>query len=272
MFGTSAKYLALAREGRPGARHGPTTSPRSAPMLSTGSPLAAHSFDYVYRAIKRDVHLASISGGTDIISCFALGNPIGPVWRGELQMRGLGMAVEVFDAGRPAQSAAREGELVCTRPFPSMPVAFWDDPDGSKYRAAYFERVSRRLAPRRLGRLTEHDGLVILGRSDATLNPGRRAHRDGGDLSPGGAAARGRREPGRRAGVGGGRAHRAVRRLRDGLTLDDALRERIRRADPGAREPSPRAHARSCRWPTSPARSAARSPSSPCGTWCTAGP
>src|SRR5215213_536397 len=98
-------------------------------------PLAGHSYDYVYRCIKPDVHLASISGGTDIVSCFALGNPIAPVWRGELQTRGLGMAVEVFDEkGTPIRED--EGELVCTRPFPSMPVSFWNDPDGAKYRAA----------------------------------------------------------------------------------------------------------------------------------------
>ena len=120
VFGTSAKYLAMAeKEGlSPGGTHD-LGSLRA--ILSTGSPLAAHSYDYVYRRIKRDVHLASISGGTDIVSCFALGNPIGPVWRGELQTRGLGMSVEVFDPkGRPVQEA--EGELVCTRPFPSMPV------------------------------------------------------------------------------------------------------------------------------------------------------
>ena len=129
------------------------------------------SFDYVYREIKPDLHLASISGGTDIISCFALGNPIAPVWRGELQTRGLGMAVEVFDeAGRPVRE--RDGELVCTRPFPSMPVAFWNDPDGAKYRAAYFEHYPGVWRHGDWARLTEHDGLVITGRSDATLNPG----------------------------------------------------------------------------------------------------
>jgi acetoacetyl-CoA synthetase len=125
----------------------------------------------VHASIKRDVHLASISGGTDIISCFALGNPAGPVWRGELQMRGLGMAVDVFDpAGRPVRG--HEGELVCTRPFPSMPVAFWDDPDGARYRAAYFDVFPGVWRHGDWARLTDHDGLVILGRSDATLNPG----------------------------------------------------------------------------------------------------
>jgi acetoacetyl-CoA synthetase len=170
VFGTSAKYLAMAqKEGlKPGRTHD-LAALRA--ILSTGSPLAAHSYDYVYRHIKRDVHLASISGGTDIVSCFALGNPIAPVWRGELQTRGLGMSVEVFDReGRPIREA--EGELVCTRPFPSMPAAFWSDPQGSKYRAAYFEQYAGVWRHGDWARLTEHDGLVILGRSDATLNPG----------------------------------------------------------------------------------------------------
>jgi acetoacetyl-CoA synthetase len=170
VFGTSAKYLALAeKEGlRPGETH--DVSPLRA-ILSTGSPLAPSSFDYAYREIKSDLHLASISGGTDIISCFALGNPIAPVWQGELQTRGLGMAVEVFDeAGRPVRE--RDGELVCTRPFPSMPVGFWNDPDGAKYRSAYFEHYPGVWRHGDWARLTDHDGLVITGRSDATLNPG----------------------------------------------------------------------------------------------------
>jgi acetoacetyl-CoA synthetase len=170
VFGTSAKYLALAeKEGlRPGRSHD-LAALRT--ILSTGSPLAPASYDYVYRDIKADLHLASISGGTDIISCFALGTPTAPVWRGELQSRGLGMAVEVFDAeGRPLRE--EDGELVCTRPFPSMPVAFWDDPAGAKYRAAYFEQYPGVWRHGDWARLTRHDGLIILGRSDATLNPG----------------------------------------------------------------------------------------------------
>jgi acetoacetyl-CoA synthetase len=170
VFGTSAKYLALSeKEGlRPAATHDLT--PLRA-ILSTGSPLAGHSYDYVYQEIKADVHLASISGGTDIVSCFALGNPTGPVWRGELQTRGLGMSVEVFDeAGRPLRDC--EGELVCTRPFPSMPVRFWGDPDGAKYRSAYFEHYPGVWRHGDWARLTRHEGLMILGRSDATLNPG----------------------------------------------------------------------------------------------------
>jgi acetoacetyl-CoA synthetase len=170
VFGTSAKYLALAeKEGLAPATSHDLRSLRA--ILSTGSPLAAHSYDYVYEHVKSDVHLASISGGTDIVSCFALGNPIAPVWRGELQTRGLAMAVHVFDEnGRSVRE--REGELVCTRPFPSMPVAFWDDADGSKYRAAYFEHYPGVWRHGDWARITRHDGLVILGRSDATLNPG----------------------------------------------------------------------------------------------------
>jgi acetoacetyl-CoA synthetase len=170
VFGTSAKYLAMAeKEGvRPGTTHD-VSALRA--ILSTGSPLAPSGFEYVYREIKRDLHLASISGGTDIISCFALGNPISPVWPGELQTRGLGMAVEVFDErGRPVRR--QDGELVCTRPFPSMPVAFWNDADGSKYRSAYFEHYPGVWRHGDWARLTERDGLVISGRSDATLNPG----------------------------------------------------------------------------------------------------
>ena len=170
VFGTSAKYLSLAeKEGLRPRRTHDVSALRT--ILSTGSPLAPSSFDYAYREIKPDLHLASISGGTDIISCFALGNPIAPVWQGELQTRGLGMAVEVFDEdARPVRE--RDGELVCTRPFPSMPVAFWNDPDGANYRSAYFEHYPGVWRHGDWARLTDHDGLVITGRSDATLNPG----------------------------------------------------------------------------------------------------
>jgi acetoacetyl-CoA synthetase len=170
VFGTSAKWLALAEKaGNQPSRTHDLSALQS--ILSTGSPLAAPSFDYVYRDVKRTVRLSSISGGTDIISCFALGNPIGPVWRGELQTRGLGMKVEVFDAN--ARSVVGEtGELVCTMPFPSMPVRFWNDADGSKYRAAYFDVYPNVWRHGDWSRITEHDGLIIYGRSDATLNPG----------------------------------------------------------------------------------------------------
>jgi acetoacetyl-CoA synthetase len=170
LFGTSAKYIdALHKQGyHPNHTH-KLSSLRT--MTSTGSPLAPESFDYVYRSIKADLHLASISGGTDIVSCFALGNPIGPVWRGELQTRGLGMAVEVFDEwGHPVRGT--KGELVCTAPFPSMPVGFWKDPDGRKYLNAYFGRFPNVWCHGDFVELTGHDGLIIYGRSDATLNPG----------------------------------------------------------------------------------------------------
>ncbi|MGH6899428.1 MAG: acetoacetate--CoA ligase [Geminicoccaceae bacterium] len=170
IFGTSAKYIdALKKAGlEPGRTHD-LSALRA--ILSTGSPLVPESFDFVYRSIKADLHLASISGGTDIVSCFALGNPIAPVWRGELQTRGLGMAVEVWDdQGRPVVGEA--GELVCTRPFPAMPVRFWNDPDGSRYLAAYFERFPGVWTHGDHVELTAHDGLIIYGRSDAVLNPG----------------------------------------------------------------------------------------------------
>ncbi len=171
VFGTSAKYLAMCEKYglEPGATHD-LAALRT--ILSTGSPLALHSFDYVYSRIKRDVHLASISGGTDIVSCFAGGNPIAPVYRGELQCRALGMAVDVFDeAGEPV-GIGEAGELVCTRPFVSMPVAFWNDPDGSKYHAAYFDKYPGVWRHGDWSEITVHDGMIIYGRSDATLNPG----------------------------------------------------------------------------------------------------
>ena len=170
IFGTSAKYLsALEKSGfEPRSRH---ALPALRSILSTGSPLAPASFDYVYRSIKSDVQLASIAGGTDLISCFALGNPLLPVYRGELQCRGLGMKAEIFTAdGRSVRE--QKGELVCTAPFPSMPIGFWDDADGRKYRAAYFERFPNVWHHGDYAELTAHDGVIIYGRSDAVLNPG----------------------------------------------------------------------------------------------------
>ena len=170
IFGTSAKYLAaLEKSGYRPADHGSLMRLRT--LLSTGSPLAPEQFDWVRDAVGEDVQLASISGGTDIVSCFALGNPLLPVYRGELQCRGLGMKVEVWDEdGRSV--AGEKGELVCTAPFPSMPVGFWNDPDGAKYRAAYFERFPGVWHHGDYALLTARGGLVILGRSDAVLNPG----------------------------------------------------------------------------------------------------
>ncbi|HYL90473.1 MAG TPA: acetoacetate--CoA ligase [Burkholderiales bacterium] len=169
-FGTSAKFIdSLAKTGvKPIQTHALT---KLRTVLSTGSPLLPEGFDYVYSSIKKDVCLSSISGGTDIVSCFVLGNPTGPVWRGEIQAKGLGMAVEVFDEqGKPV--AQEKGELVCTRPFPSMPIGFWNDKDGSKYRAAYFEKYPNVWRHGDWCEITAHGGIIIYGRSDAVLNPG----------------------------------------------------------------------------------------------------
>jgi acetoacetyl-CoA synthetase len=170
IFGTSAKYIAaLEKAGvRPKDQF---ALPQLRTILSTGSPLAPESFDYVYDAIGDDLQLSSISGGTDIISCFVLGNPVLPVRRGELQCRGLGMAVEVWDDdGNPV--VGQQGELVCTQPFPSAPVGFWNDPDGARYRAAYFERFEGVWAHGDFAELTDAGSFIISGRSDAVLNPG----------------------------------------------------------------------------------------------------
>ena len=170
VFGTSAKYLsALEKDGYSPADSVDLNALRT--LLSTGSPLLPEGFDFVYRAIKSDLHLASISGGTDIVSCFALGCPTLPVHRGEIQCRGLGMAVDIFDdEGKPVRG--ERGELVCTAPFPSMPIGFWNDPNGARYRAAYFERFPGVWHHGDYAALTEHGGIVIYGRSDAVLNPG----------------------------------------------------------------------------------------------------
>ena len=170
LFGTSAKFIdAVAKAGlAPIGTHDLSTVRT---MTSTGSPLAPEGFDFVYERIKRDIHLASISGGTDIISCFVGGNPIAPVWRGEIQALALGMRVDVFDdAGRAVRG--QKGELVCTLPFPSMPVGFWNDPGDRRYRAAYFERYPGVWHHGDYVEITEHDGMIIYGRSDAVLNPG----------------------------------------------------------------------------------------------------
>jgi acetoacetyl-CoA synthetase len=170
IFGTSARYLsALEQAGCKPMEDYNLEHLKS--ILSTGSPLVPESFDFVYRDIKKDLCLSSISGGTDIISCFVLGNPSLPVYRGELQCRGLGMKVEVFDEnGRSL--IGQKGELVCTAPFPSMPVFFWNDEEDKKYRAAYFEAFPNVWHHGDYMELTERGGVVIYGRSDATLNPG----------------------------------------------------------------------------------------------------
>ncbi len=171
LFGTSAKFIdAVNKAGLAPARTHRLDTVRT--ITSTGSPLAPESFDFVYNDVKRDVHLASISGGTDIVGCFVGGVPIAPVWRGEIQARALGLRVEVFDdQGRPAP-ICEKGELVCTAPFPSMPLGFSNDPDGLKYHAAYFERFPGVWRHGDYAAITEHDGVIIYGRSDAVLNPG----------------------------------------------------------------------------------------------------
>ena len=170
IFGTAAKYIdAIAKLNlEPVVSH---KLPHLKALLSTGSPLAPESFEYVYRNIKQDLHLASISGGTDIVSCFALGNPAAPVWRGEIQAPGLGMRVEVFDEDGHALLRDK-GELVCTAPFPSMPLGFWNDADSSTYHVAYFDKYQNVWCHGDYLETTEHGGLIIYGRSDAVLNPG----------------------------------------------------------------------------------------------------
>ncbi|MCH7487954.1 MAG: acetoacetate--CoA ligase [Proteobacteria bacterium] len=170
LMGISARYLgALEKAGVHPAETHELTSLRT--MTSTGSPLAPEGFKYVYDRIKTDIHLASITGGTDIIGCFAAGDATIPVRAGEIQARALGMAVDVFDDdGNPV--AGEKGELVCTKPFPSLPVGFWNDPDGSRYHAAYFEKFENVWWHGDYVELTESGGLIVYGRSDATLNPG----------------------------------------------------------------------------------------------------
>jgi len=169
-FGTSARFIDAQRKIALVPRKD-FELPALRTMYSTGSPLSPVNFDYVYQCVKDDLQLASISGGTDIISCFALGVPTLPVHRGELQARGLGMDVDVFDAqGTPVRG--EKGELVCKSPFPAMPLGFWNDPEDAQYRAAYFERFPGVWCHGDWVELTQSDGMVIHGRSDATLNPG----------------------------------------------------------------------------------------------------
>jgi acetoacetyl-CoA synthetase len=169
-FGTSAKWIdGVKKQGlRPRDTHSLKTVRA---MASTGSPLAESSFDWVYDAVKPDMQLASISGGTDIVSCFVLGNPLEPVWRGEIQGPGLGLAIATLDDdGQPLSKG--KGELSCVKAFPAMPIGFWNDPDGEKYRAAYFDRFPNVWVHGDFAEWTEHGGIIIHGRSDATLNPG----------------------------------------------------------------------------------------------------
>jgi acetoacetyl-CoA synthetase len=227
LFGTSAKYIDALKKAeiRPAKTHD-LSSVRV--MTSTGSPLAAESFDYVYDDIKRDLHLASISGGTDIVSCFVLGDPTAPVYRGEIQAAGLGMAVDVWsDDGR--HIVEEKGELVCVKPFTSMPVMFWNDPEGKKYHAAYFERFPNIWCHGDFAEWTKHGGLIIHGRSDATLNPG------GVRIGTAEIYAQVEQIPEVIEAIAIGQDFdndvRVVLfvRCKDGVTLDDALRETIKK-------------------------------------------
>jgi acetoacetyl-CoA synthetase len=228
LFGTSAKYIdACSKAGVEPARTHDLSALRL--ITSTGSPLAPECFDYVYRAIKKDVHLASISGGTDIVSCFVLGDPTSPVWKGEIQAPGLGMAMDVFsEDGTPVRG--QKGELVCKKPFPSMPVRFWNDTDGRKYRAAYFERFPGVWCHGDFAEWTAHGGIIIHGRSDATLNPG------GVRIGTAEIYAQVEQIPEVVEAICIGQDwDHDVRivlfaRLKDGLALDDALRDKIKRA------------------------------------------
>ena len=227
VFGTSAKYIdGIKKSGLKPRERFDLSCMRA--ILSTGSPLLPESFDFIYQDVKDDVQLASIAGGTDIVSCFVLGNPAGAVWRGEIQMRGLGLAVEVWDdEGQPV--VGEKGELVCTKPFPCMPVSFWNDPGGKRYRAAYFERFPGVWAHGDYAELTPRGGIVIYGRSDAVLNPGgvrigtAEIYRQVEQI-----------EEVQEALCCGQDWQGDVRvilfvRLRDGAVLDDALKNRIRR-------------------------------------------
>ena len=227
VFGTSAKYIdSIRKAGLEPAKTHDLSKLRT--ILSTGSPLVPESFDYIYEQVKSDVHLASMSGGTDLYGCFVGGNPLAPVRRGEIQGPMLGMAVDVWDDdGKPIRE--QKGELVCTEPFPSMPVMFWNDPDGERYRSAYFDRFPGTWCHGDWAEWTQAGGMMIYGRSDATLNPGG-------------------------VRIGTAEIYRQVEqleevvesivigqewdgdtrvvlfvRLRDGLSLDDGLRDRIKR-------------------------------------------
>ncbi len=170
IFGTSAKFIDAVKKSELEPKQKFDLSPMQI-IASTGSPLAPESFDFVYQSIKPDVHLVSMSGGTDLAACFVLGDPTSPVWKGEIQAPGLGMAVDVWsEDGRHIEG--ERGELVCTKAFPSMPVKFWNDAEGQKYHAAYFERFPNVWCHGDFAEWTPHGGMIIHGRSDATLNPG----------------------------------------------------------------------------------------------------
>ncbi|MET0802941.1 MAG: acetoacetate--CoA ligase [Acidimicrobiales bacterium] len=228
LFGTSAKFIdAMDRTGlEPVATHD-LGSVRT--ITSTGSPLVPEGFDYVYGHVKADVHLASISGGTDLCGCLVAGDPTSPVYRGEIQRPALALDIDVVDDAGAALPPGDKGELICRTAFPSMPLGFWDDDDGSRYRAAYFERIPGAWHQGDFAAWTEHDGLVIHGRSDATLNPG------GVRIGTAEIYRQVEQIPEVTEAIAVGQELQGDTRivlfvvLRDGETLDDELRDRIRR-------------------------------------------
>jgi acetoacetyl-CoA synthetase len=226
LFGTSARFLdAIHKAGLEPRRTHRLDSIRT--IASTGSPLGGETFDYVYSAIKNDVHLTSISGGSDIVSCFVLGNPNAPVWPGEIQAPGLGMDVQVFDEDGRQRTAGEFGELVCATPFPSMPLGFWNDPGDRRYRATYFDRFPGVWHHGDWISRTTHDGFVIGGRSDATLKPG------GVRIGTAEIYRQVQQIPEVLESLAVGQHWNGDERvilfvrLRDGVTLDDGLRRRI---------------------------------------------
>jgi acetoacetyl-CoA synthetase len=226
IFGSSAKFYDACNKAEiaPIKTHD-LSSVRT--ILSTGSPLAPASFDFVYQSVKQDVRLSSVSGGTDLLGCFAAGATVLPVYRGEIQSRVLGMSVEIFDDAGQALHV-QKGELVCTKPFPSMPIGFWNDPDDAKYRGAYFEVFPNIWTHGDYCELTEHGGVVIYGRSDAVLNPG--GVRIGTAEIYRQVEQMGEIEEGLCIGQEWDNDVRVVLfvRLRTGETLDDALRDKIK--------------------------------------------
>ena len=214
-FGTSAKFIdSVTKAGlRPAETH---PLPDLETIASTGSPLVPESFDFVYEHIEQDVALASISGGTDLLACFVGPNPQGPVYRGEIQGPALGMAVEIWnDAGE--RVIEERGELVCTQPFPTVPLCFWNDPDGTAYEAAYFDKFPGIWCHGDFAMETRHGGYLIMGRSDAVLNPGGVRIGTARDLPAGRAARRGRGSGRSGTGVGGRRPRGVLRRITRGL-------------------------------------------------------
>ena len=170
IFGTSPKFLSISQKSNLIQKEKFNLSSLET-ILSTGSPLSKENFEWAYSSVKKDLQLSSISGGTDIISCFMLGNPVLPVYSGEIQCRGLGMKVEAYDE-KGNSIKQKKGELVCTKPFPSMPIYFWNDPDNEKYINAYFKKYPGVWHHGDFIEITEHGGIIVYGRSDATLNPG----------------------------------------------------------------------------------------------------